>query len=139
MTVVLIKTQNDLSNCINRYLLPKEGLKLTLADKLVLLQVADFVNSENAFWCFPSLTLLSTRCFMSRSGLCNSLNKLEKLNILVRDTSEKGKVTRYKVDVDGLSAVCGVSIRYSSTPKKVVEKSPNIKWEDLDDDSGLPF
>lgn len=130
MTVVLIKTQNDLSNCINRYLLPKDGLKLTLADKLVLLQVVDFVNSENAFWCFPSLTLLSARCFMSRSGLCNSLNKLEKLNILVRDTGEKGKVTRYKVDVDGLSAVCGVSIRYSSTPKKVVEKSPNIKWDD---------
>jgi len=64
---------------------------------------------------------------------------LEKLNILVRDTGEKGKVTRYKVDVDGLSAVCGVSIRYSSTPKKVVEKTPNIKWDDLDDDSGLPF
>ena len=139
MTVVLIKTQNDLSNCINRYLLPKDGLKLTLADKLVLLQVVDFVNSENAFWCFPSLTLLSTRCFMSRSGLCNSLNKLEQLNILVRDTGKKGKVTRYKVDVDGLSAVCGVSIRYSSTPKKVVEKTPNIKWDDLDDDSGLPF
>ena len=44
---------------------------------------------------------------------------------------------RYKVDVDGLSVVCGVSIRYSFSTKKVVGKTPNIKWDD--DDSGLPF
>lgn len=133
MTVVLIKTQNDLSNCINRHLLPKDGLNLSLTDKLVLLQIVDFVNSENAFWCFPSLTLLATRCFMSRSTLCNSLNKLEQLKILVRETGTKGKSTRYKVDVDGLSVVCGMNIRYAHVAKKNTDKPSGSKWDDNED------
>ena len=133
MTVLLIKTQNDLSNCINRHLLPKNGLNLSLTDKLVLLQIVDFVNSENAFWCFPSLTLLATRCFMSRSTLCNSLNKLEQLKILVRETGTKGKSTRYKVDVDGLSVACGVHIRYVVLAKNNTDKGSVIKWDDSED------
>jgi hypothetical protein len=114
-------------------LLPKDGLNLSLTDKLVLLQIVDFVNSENAFWCFPSLTLLSTRCFMSRSGLCNSLNKLEQLKILVRETGTKGKSTRYKVDVDGLSSACGMSIRYAHVAKKNTDKASGSKWDDNED------
>jgi len=119
---IVIRSQSELSNTLNRLLvkginLPpvvgnEKGHLMTATDKLVLVEVVDHVNKNNCWWCYPSLQKIENKTYLSKSTVVLSLNKLTGYGLLQKQKGGEGKATRYKVDLDVLSAMTRVDINY---------------------------
>lgn len=132
---IVIRSQSELSNTLNRLLvkginLPpvvgnEKGHLMTATDKLVLVEVVDHVNKNNCWWCYPSLQKIENKTYLSKSTVVLSLNKLTGYGLLQKQKGGEGKATRYKVDLDVLSAMTRVDITYVDEQSKQIEQ-PNI-------------
>ena len=141
---IVIRSQSELSNTLNRLLvkginLPpisrnEKGHLMTATDKLVLVEVVDHVNKNNGWWCYPSLQKIENKTYLSKSTVVLSLNKLTGYGLLQKQKGGEGKATRYKVDLDVLSAMTRVDITYVDEQSKQIEQ-PNVP--DGDDESLL--
>lgn len=141
---IVIRSQSELSNTLNRLLvkginLPpvvgnERGHLMTATDKLVLVEVVDHVNKNNGWWCYPSLQKIENKTYLSKSTVVLSLNKLTGYGLLQKQKGGEGKATRYKVDLDVLSAMTRIDITYIGEQAKQLEHH-NIP--DGDDESLL--
>jgi hypothetical protein len=125
---IVIRSQSELSNTLNRLLvkginLPpvrgnEKGHLITATDKFVLVEVVDHVNKNNGWWCYPSLKKIESKTYLSKSTVVLSLNKLTGYGLLQKQKGGEGKATRYKVDLDVLSAMTRVDITYIGDQEK---------------------
>ena len=139
---IVIRSQSELSNTLNRLLvkginLPpvvgnEKGHLMTATDKLVLVEVVDHVNKNNGWWCYPSLQKIENKTYLSKSTVVLSLNKLTGYGLLQKQKGGEGKATRYKVDLDVLSAMTRIDITYIGEQSKQVDNSDPLPPENDD-------
>ena len=139
---IVIRSQSELSNTLNRLLvkginLPpvvgnEKGHLMTATDKLVLVEVVDHVNKNNCWWCYPSLQKIENKTYLSKSTVVLSLNKLTGYGLLQKQKGGEGKATRYKVDLDVLSAMTRVDVSYVGEQQKQVDNSKLLQPENDD-------
>ena len=86
---------------LNRRITKSAFPDLTLTDKHVLVQLGSFISSNLDGWCENvSLSDLQDITMMSRSALCNTLNRLESGGYLVRRKGTNTISTAYKIVLD---------------------------------------
>lgn len=135
------------------------AIKLLPSEKLVLLCIVDFMNDKTGWYSYPSITRLTERAVMSRSGCITALNSLVELGVIVRDSGfgfkdkDSKRPNHYNINMTALSALTGEQAHLVGNttdvtklrPPKQAKQEPSSKppkheppKQELDDDDGLP-
>ena len=133
------------------------AIKLLPSEKLVLLCIVDFMNDKTGWYSYPSITRLTERAVMSRSGCITALNSLVELEVIVRDSGfgfkDSKRPNHYNINMTALSALTGEQAHLVGNttdvtklrPPKQAKQEPSSKppkheppKQELDDDDGLP-
>lgn len=126
------------------------AIKLLPSEKLVLLCIVDFMNDKTGWYSYPSITRLTERAVMSRSGCITALNSLVELEVIVRDSGfgfkDSKRPNHYNINMTALSALTGEQAHLVGNktdvtklrPPKQAKQEPSSKppKHELDDDDG---
>jgi biotin operon repressor len=91
-------------------------------EKLILLALADFANTESGD-CFPSLPTLAKKCGISKKTLCKHLNSLRAQGVVKTRPGGGRKSTNYFLNLGNDPSPRGDSSRDPKVTRTVIEPS----------------